>query len=174
MQRRLSLASQDSIDAEHDLDVQAELVDAVVTDADTARVRVTTTNVGPRRALSVGTDGCDAFDRGLGASRPEGLWLYRADATDSIDRQGDRWEPDVPAGRPRGFGGYACPARVYATDESVTTEYEVWDDYRVRGYLDPGVYRWATDVRVWADPAAEASDPPSETVRWGFAVQVSE
>lgn len=170
MQRRLSLASQDSIDAEHDLDVQAELVDAVVTDADTARVRVTTTNVGPRRALSVGTDGCDAFDRGLGASRPEGLWLYRADATDSIDRQGDRWEPDVPAGRPRGFGGYACPARVYATDESVTTEYEVWDDYRVRGYLDPGVYRWATDVRVWADPAAEAS----ETVRWGFAVQVSE
>lgn len=174
LQRHLALAGVDEVADDRELRIEAELLDAAITDAATARVRVTTTNEGPERGLSIGTDGCDLFNRTGGRSSPEGLWLYRADATDSIDRKDDRWVPDFAADQPRGFGGYACPTTAYATGESVTTEYEVWDDYRVSGYLEPGTYRWETEVRVWDDPAAEASDSPTSAFTWGFSLEVTD
>jgi hypothetical protein len=172
-QRHVSLAAQDTIPDRHDVRIEATVVTPRATDEHPALLRITTTNEGPERAISVGTDGCHLFNRSdAGSDDPPGLWLHRPENAADIDRAGNRWVRDRPADEPRAYLAYACMPTTYAAGESVTTEYEVWDDYQVAGYLEPGTYRWEQDVQIWDTPERRMTDTPSGTVTWGFSLTV--
>lgn len=172
-ERRVSIENQDSVPDDHDMQIQVEVLESEITDGNTARLRVTTTNMGSKRKISVDSGKCDLFNRNRGGSdSPPGLWLYHVDRTEYLDRKDDRWVPDVPSNQPRGFASYGCTPVVYDGGESVSTEYEMWDDYRVDGYLEPGTDRWEQDVFIWDDPTAEWNETPSATVTWGFSLSV--
>lgn len=171
-QRRVSLAEQDSIAADHGIRIDADVLLPTITDVRTALVRITTTNEGQKRALSVGTGNCGLFARGDGGSaEPPGLWLHSPNYAVNIPRDGDRWTRDPSAG-PRLFTAEGCHTTEYDDGESLSNWYVVWDDYHVDGYLEPGTYRWENDVSVWNDPAGATSDPPDATARWGFSLTV--
>lgn len=171
--RRLALASQDAVPEPHEVSIDVELLDGTITTERTARLRLTVTNEGSPRAISAGEGMCNLFNRHRGGSDdPAGLWLYRPSKTGGLERRGDRWVEDRRPSEPRGFPAYACSSRQYASGESVATEYEVWDDYLVEGYLDPGTYRWEEDVGIQADPEAAGTETTGATVTWGFSLAV--
>lgn len=173
--RRISLAGRDPVPETREVSLDVEVLDGTITPDETARVRLTVTNEGASRALSAGEGMCNLFDRDRGGSDdPAGLWLYRPSVAEGIERRGDRWVPDRPRTEPRGFPAYACTARQYVTGESVVTEYELWDDYRVEGYLEPGTYRWEEDVGIQADPGAAGPETPDATVTWGFSLALED
>lgn len=173
-ERTVALVAQDEVAESHRLDVHVEMVEPTISSSGTARVRVTTANRGEKRALSVGAaPPCDMFNRTDGGSDdPPGLWLKPAGTTDHLDRLPGRWVRDRPRNEPRGFPAVACGPRGYERDESVTTEYEIWHDYRVDGYLEPGTYRWGQEVIVWEDPDAMETDTASATIQWGFSLSI--
>lgn len=171
-ERRVTLASVDAVPDEHDVRIEVELLESTANTDHPPRLAVATTNEGPERAISVAEDGCRLFNREkAGSDDPEGLWLYPADDADDIDRRGERWVPDR-TGR-RAYAAYGCGPRRYAAGESLTNEYEVWDDYRNRGYFPPGTYRWAERVGVHDDPRAGFGDGPDAEFTWGFSLDVS-
>lgn len=173
--RRVSVAERDAVDDDHAVRMNVEVRRRRVTDRRTARFAVTTTNTGPRRALSVGSGGCALFNRSEGGSDdPAGLWLYRPERAASVDRAGSEWRADRPADASRVYQAYGCLPVAYGPGESRTTEYVLWDDYRVEGYLTPGSYRWETDVGVWTDADPGAGDDPSGEFTWGFSLRVEE
>jgi len=167
-ERRVSLDEQDSVPSEHDLGIDVEVLESAITDSGTARLRVTTTNEGPQRVLSVGTGSCAILNRGDCLSDPPGIRLYRTEHADSISRDGERWIPK-PANRGRGFPNFACAATQYDSGDSVETEYEVWHDHREGGYLHPGTYRWEAIIRLEGDDQ-QAEDP---TFTWGFSLSIA-
>lgn len=172
--RRVTLASQDTVPDAHEVSIVVEMLDRDITPDRTAKLRLTVTNEGSSRALSAGEGTCHLFNRNRGGSDdPAGLWLYRPAVAEGIDRAGDRWVEDRRPSDPRGFPAYACSTRQYASGESVATEYDVWDDYRVEGYLEPGTYRWAVDVDIQADPDAAEAGTSGATVTWGFSLAVA-
>lgn len=123
----------------------------------------------------MGTNGCALFNRDRGGSdEPGGLWLYRAGAksTDSVDRKEGKWVPAKSPDQPRKYPQYLCTPVEYEPGESVHTEYEVWDNYRVPGYLQPNTYRWEEDITIRKDATATAGDPSSTTIKWGFSLAV--
>ena len=168
-ERRVSLDEQDSVPGEHDIQIEVEVLESTVTASGTAQLRVTTTNEGPQRALSVGTEGCAILNRQDCLSEPPGIWLYQIDKADSISRDSERWIPK-PADRWSGFASYGCPSTQYDSGDSVCTEYKVWQDHRQDGYLQPGTYRWETGIRV-GNQGQQADDHPSFT--WGFSLSVA-
>ncbi|WP_248910790.1 hypothetical protein [Halocatena marina] len=60
----------------------------------------------------------------------------------------------------------------YEPGESIRTEYEVWDDYQVSGYLQPNTYRWEEDIHIWEDATVTAGNPSKTTISWGFSLAV--
>lgn len=168
--RRVSLERVDEVPSEHDLTITVEPLESSVTPEHTARVRVTTTNEGARRDVSISEGMCCLFDRSRGASDPPGLWLHRPEVADGIERKGDRWTRDAPADQPRGYPAYGCLAHTYDPGESVSNDYLVWDDYRVSGYLEPGVYRFAEPVTV--SPAGSEGRDDGAEFTWGFDLRV--
>ena len=170
--RRVSLAGRDAVPEPHEVSIDVEVLEGAITPDRPARLRLTVTNEGADRALSAGEGGCNLFDRARGGSDdPPGLWLYRPSEAEALQRRGDRWVQDRPQSRPRGFPAWACSSRQYASGESVATEYEVWHDYRVEGYFEPGTYRWEEDVQIHADP--DAGEPRRPAGRsWGFSLTV--
>ncbi|WP_276258370.1 hypothetical protein [Haloglomus litoreum] len=169
-ERRVTLAEVDDVPDEHEVRMEVEMLETVANADHPPRLTVTTTNEGPEQAISGGSDMCHLFNRSrAGSDDPEGLWLYRADDADDIDRRGGRWVPDR-TGR-RAYAMYGCSRRLFAADESLTNEYEVWDDYRNRGYFPPGTYRWAERVEVLDDPRSDADTDPA-TFTWGFSLSV--
>jgi len=58
--------------------------------------------------------------------------------------------------------------QTYRGGESVSSTYQVWDDYRKRGYLVPGTYRWEETVR-FSDASSE-TDSGEESFEWGFSM----
>lgn len=181
LQRRITLAGSDVLPDEHGLRVDAAVAEPTVTADHPARIRIETTNAGPRRALSVGTGGCAIFNRGeLGSDDPPGLWLHRPARAATVERARPRWVR-AEADRPRGFDAYGCPLRIVASGESLAQDYVVWDDYRVEGYLEPGTYRWETTLEIYrpadvrreaGERAASPTGDPSATLSWGFALTV--
>lgn len=170
-QRVVSLSAVDDVPAAHEVSIDVELLDGVVTPASTARLRVTTTNEGDRRRLSVAPDQCALFNRGRGASERPGLWLHRPNKAEYVDRRGDRWVRNASADEPRAYLAYGCLNYLYETGESVSNEYLVWDDYQARGYMPPGSYRFAETVRV-GPPDRERADETLAEFDWGFDVEV--
>jgi len=59
----------------------------------------------------------------------------------------------------------------YEVGESVSKEFEIWDDYQVSGYLQPGIYRWEETVRVSREEAASSTDS-TESFPWWFTLRL--
>lgn len=172
-QRTVSLDHQDEVPKRHQVSVDVEVLEPAITAAHTARLRVTTTNEGPARSLSVGPDMCSMFNRSrAGSDDPAGLWLHQPEDSQDADRKGERWVPDRPQSKPRSFATYGCLPRTYESAESISTEYAVWDDCRIEGYLQPGTYRWEEEIQIWDDTDAKDTDSPSATFTWGFSIAV--
>lgn len=172
--RRIGLAEQDVVPDEHRVSVAVEVLEPAFTEDHPARVRITTTNEGDRRAIGVGTGKCALFNRSDGASdAPVGLWLYRPERAEDLERKPGKWVRDRPADQPQGYPAYGCLPIVYDAGGAVRTEYEVWDDYRVTGYLDPGTYRWETEIPHWEGPEY-ASDDAKRTFTWGFSLALEQ
>lgn len=172
-QRTVSLENQDEVPKRHQVSIGVEVLEPAITAAHTARIRVTTTNEGPARSLSVGPDMCSLFNRNrAGSDDPAGLWLHQPEDSQDADRKGERWVLDRPQSQHRGFPAYGCLPRAYESAESVSTEYEVWDDYRIEGYLQPGTYRWEEEIQIWDNTDAKDTDSPSATFTWGFSISV--
>ena len=174
VQRRVTLAEQDSAPDQTAIELTAEVTQPWITTEKTALVRISTTNRGSERALSVGESRCAIFNRNQkGSDKPAGLWLHRQ-PEETPTRVEDKWVADKPAGEARGQALYYCPPRTYESGETVSTTYQVWHDYREDGYLDPGEYRWEQGIKVWDDPEADGSPDPGEKFSWGFTLRVSE
>lgn len=176
VQRRMSLAGVDDVPDEHELTIDVELLESIVTAAHTAHLRVTATDESSRkRRLTIGTGRCNLFNRGKGQSRPKGLWLHAPSSTESIDRVGERWTADRDPDAARGFPMYGCGYPPAIHDEPIVNEYLVWDDYRVEGYMSPGTYRFETSIQVGGgspiSTATTATEPEAEFT-WGFALAV--
>jgi hypothetical protein len=170
--RTVSLSSVDDIATEHRVSIDVGLLEENVTDEHTARLRVTTTNEGEPRRLSVGDRMCAIFNREGEMSDPEGVWLYRPEETQWLEREGPRWEHDGNPNSERAYAAYGCLPRKYETGESVATDYLLWDDFRVDGYLPPATYRWEVPIRVWNDREGGYSDAPVAAFTWGFSLSI--
>jgi len=168
-QRRVDLVDAGSVPDDVPLTVDVDLRERWITGTQTARLRLTATNDGSPRAVSIGTGGCALFDRSARASAPTGLWL--ADGAREDDRDGNGWvADDLPTG-PDGFGGYGCSPTALDAGDRVVNDYAVWDDGRVDGYLAPGTYRWDESVGVWTGP--EADGPADRSFDWHLALELS-
>ena len=169
VQRRVSIADQDSVPDEYEVSIEVELLQPVVTDSHPAQLEITTTNEGPERALSVGPRWCGLFSRGRGTVEPEGLRLrVPGRFFEGMRRDGNRWQRDPSS--PSGFTpAHGCVPTLYEPGESVTNEYELWDDHTVEGYLEPGTYRFETELGVRDGPYA---DETHDSFTWGFSLTI--
>lgn len=155
------------------MSINAELLESAITTAETARLRITMTNEGQTRAFRTNGAHCKLFTGPhAGSDDPAGLWLYQPNEAEYLDRKGERWVPDRPQSRSRSYDASACIPQEYESEESASTEYEVWHDYQVDGYLQPDTYRWEQDVEIWDDSEARASDSPTTTFTWGFPLSI--
>ena len=174
VQRHVTLAGRDSVPDQTAIKLTAEVTQPWITAEKTALVRISATNRGSERALSVGEDRCAMFNRiQKGSDEPAGLWLYRQ-LEDAPARVENKWVADKPTDETRVHAAYGCPPRAYESGETVSTTYQVWHDYREDGYLDPGEYRWEQEIKVWDDPEADGGSDPGEKFSWGFTLRVSE
>jgi len=166
IQRRISLAGQDSIPDELQVSITAEMLESTVTDEHPARVRITMTNQGDERRFS----GCAVFDRESKGSIPPELWL-ESDLDDSV-RTGEKWVKQNLPGPGEGFGGKGCGLEVYASGESKLTNYAILHDGRTDGYLNPGTYRWEKEIRIAPKQSQTTESDAQETITWGFSLTV--
>jgi hypothetical protein len=174
LQRTVSLASVDSVPAGFEVELEAELLRSRVTDAETARLRITTTNTGSPRSISVAPDDCSLLNRSKGGSdSPEGCWLHDPERADRLTRDGNRWEADRDPDEHRAYAAYGCLKKEYAEGESVSNEYVLWSDYQAEGYMEPGTYRWEEEVSV-SEGATPTGTADGNSFTWGFSLSVSE
>jgi hypothetical protein len=170
----VSVVGIDPVPDDLDLSIDIELLEPKITADHTARLRISTTNNGPERAISLGTgQHCHPFNRTLSVSDPAGLMLQHSGINRTNDRKENRWELDLPPDESPAYRMYGCPPRVYAVDESVNDEYGIWHDYRADGYLNPGRYRWERAVQVWDGPVTDGVEPTSE-LSWGFSLTIED
>ncbi|MFB6132246.1 MAG: hypothetical protein ABEJ44_02425 [Halanaeroarchaeum sp.] len=171
--REISLVRQNAVPDGHEVTIEVELLASQVTPGQTARLRITTTNEGPKRAISIGDDDCGLINRSKGGSdAPPGLWLHDPDHTKYLDRNGNRWQADRPTDDPRGYSAYGCMRRTYEAGESLVNEYVLWDDYRIEGYMTPGTYRWEERVSVAETTNDFPEDDRLSSFTWGFSLRV--
>lgn len=173
-QRTVTLESQDGVSETHQVSIDAELLEPAITTTETARLRVTMTNEGQTRAFRSKGGDCKRLFTGVmaGSDDPAGLWLYQPDEAEDHDRKEDQWISDRPQSQIRSFPASACSPQEYGSEESVSTEYEVWHDYQVDGYLQPDTYHWGQEVDSWEDTEARATDSPTATFTWGFSISI--
>ncbi|MEF8841117.1 MAG: hypothetical protein V5A62_05770 [Haloarculaceae archaeon] len=166
----VSLNAQDTVPDQYDIDIEVEVVHAEFNEDGPAVIRVTTTNHGEPVGLSIGTGYCSMFDRRkCGSDEPPGLWLHRPESHGS-DREDGRWTADRPPTDPRRFPDVGCTMQTYRGGQSVSSTYQVWDDYRKRGYLVPDTYRWEEAVRI--SDATSETDSGEESFEWGFSLRL--
>lgn len=174
--RVVHLVSVDEVPAKHEVEMTVEILEPSINPDHTARLEVSTTNTGDRRTIPISPDRCSLVNRSRGGSdHPQGLWLHPAGSTTHIDREDDRWVADRPAGEPRLFHDYGCAWGPYETEETVTNEYEIWDDYRIAGYMDPGTHRWEERIRIYSTSDGESGIDDEEQLgsfHWGFDIEL--
>lgn len=172
LEREVSLVEIDDITG-HDIDIEVTQHSEQVDSDSTVRFTVTTTNTGRQRDIRISADdSCCLFNRHRGGSDPQGLWLYHADDIPS-KRTEKKWTEDIPTDEPanRMWGDYGCNPEDYRHDESVSNEYELWDDYLVDEYFPTGTYRFEGDFTVWETYGAEDSEHTE--LEWGFSIEVT-
>lgn len=168
----VSLDSQYSVPSEYGVEISVEILEPEFTANHPAKLEITTTNTGEDRLQSIGADRCYLFNRSQGGSdTPSGLWLHNLNASESIDRKDGQWVADNPSTQPRDFLSYGCMMKEYGVGESVSKEYEIWDDYQVSGYLQPGTYRWEETIRFSREKATSSPDS-TESFSWWFTLQL--
>ncbi|WP_178917155.1 hypothetical protein [Natronomonas gomsonensis] len=171
----VELHDQDAVAEPYEVTIAVELLEQTVTETHPAHVQITTTNEGPDRALSIGSGRCSLFNRSDGGSDdPAGLWLYRPEEAQDLDREPNRWEQDKSRFSDRSSPAYGCGAFKYSSGESMRTEYKVWNDYAEDGYIEPGTYRWEREIQMWDNPDAEGTEQPTTTFQWGFSLTVKD
>jgi len=166
VQRRISLAGQDSVPDEHQVSITAEVLESIVTDDYPARVRIAITNHGDERRFS----SCAVFDRESLGSNPPGLWLE--DSLREDDQTGEQWIKQNLPGPGEGFGGKGCGWQVYDSGESTHTTYAILHDGRTDGYFTPGTYRWEEDVHIIPKQSQTVESDEETTITWGFSLTV--
>lgn len=170
-QRKVSIDDYDSVPSEYGIEIDVEILRSSITDKQTARLKVTTINNTTKQAISVDSNQCDIFNRSRGGSDdPPGLWLHNPDYAENINRKNHRWVSDKPPDEPRGFPAYGCKMKEYEKGESVSNEYLIWDDYRVKGYLEPGVYRWEENIHI--SESVDTTDDSDDSFTWGFSIEI--
>lgn len=171
--RRIELAATKEVPADADFSMTAAMDREQVTADAPARVRIQLTsqsddlqtNIQDTEYCSfVGAKG-DAWRR----SDPPGLWLHRQ-RDSPANRAGECWTRDQSPVKTRTVEGLGCEAYTLGTGESVTTTYEVWDDYRAEGYFQPDTYRFRFQVPM---RPSETDGNPSESVTWWFDLHVT-
>jgi len=168
--RTIDLVRSDSPPADTGIDIQVEVIKNAIGPDSTAEIELSTVNTGSKRRISVGTGGCAIFNREDLGSDPPGIWLRTPSRSEPRNPEDGAWVADDLPSSNEGFGGYGCPKRAYDDNEVVTTKYEVWDDGRVDGYLEPGAYRWDVSIQVWN--SSPDSDRPDDTFDWGFDLEL--
>ena len=169
--RQVALASVNATPDDSPVDIDVAVAEPLATADQPVRIAVTTTNQGPARATSGAGGACTRRTRARAGGAARGrLRTAGREGTDHEDRRGDRWVPDASGGR--GDALYGCNPRRYAGG-SLTNEYELWDDYAVRGYFRPGAYRWSEAVQVYDDPRAGFGGDPDVEFVWGFSLDVT-
>lgn len=171
VQRRVSLNGQDTVPEEANLRIEATVLEPTITDSQTARIRVTTTNTGSARRISVSTGNCALFNRYSQTSNPRGVWLGRNGGSGHIAETGPRWVADPPDNG--AFPDYGCDVRAYESGESVSAEYAIFDDNRTGDYLNEGTYRFARDAILIAPGLSAGKDADASiTISWGFSITI--
>ncbi|GAA0673451.1 hypothetical protein ACFQDG_14725 [Natronoarchaeum mannanilyticum] len=171
VQRRITLAAVDEVPEGSDVRIDVEMLRSAMTAEKPARIRITTTNLGPTRAISVGDEDCKLFNYGASLSdAPAGLVLQDPSSIEYTERKDGRWVRDLTPDENVDFAPVGCDPTTYSCGESVSSEYVVWDDFRVAGYFEPGTYRWEDNVTVERAPDAGADDRTNWS--WGFSIRV--
>lgn len=168
----VSLKSKDKVPKEYGIETDVTIVQSEYTDERPAEIRITLTNTAQKRRISVGPDMCFLFNRSRGGSDdPPGLWLHGRDEATYINRDGEKWVADKSPDQPRGSANYGCGMETYNEEESVSKILQIWDDYRVDGYLTPGVYRWEEHISIEDGPSSDNNS--TESITWGFSISLS-
>ncbi|MFC4405478.1 hypothetical protein [Haloarchaeobius iranensis] len=170
-ERRISLLGVDPVPDESGVTIDVRVLDDRITASETAEIVVETTVVGDATALPVTQGSCAILNRRTCSSAPRGLWLESTDKSGSTATPHDEgWmRRGLPTGE-QGFGGYGCRRVEYQPGESVRNTYEIWDDGRVDGYLEPGEYRWADTIST---RAASSEGEEYRSFDWGFSLELS-
>lgn len=170
-QRRVSIAKQDSLSDEYQLQIEAQMLETAITDSQTARIRVTITNHGPARGIPVSKGRCALFNRYSQTSNPRGVVLGLADDSVYITQTGPQWVAEPP--KNGAFPDYGCALRTYEPGESVAVDYGIFHDNRTGDYLDSGTYRFVEDdILITPSPSAERDSESSISFSWGFLINI--
>lgn len=169
-ERRIELIDTADVPESADLSITATMERQQVTSESPAQIRISLTNKGAKRATTVTeTEHCHLFNRTYGGSDPAGLWLYRQqNAPDN--RVGKCWTRD--AGKTRTFVSIGCGKQTFASGESITTTYEIWDDYVTEGYFPTGTYRFSRSIPIWSTENTEGD--PDRKIDWWMDLKVSQ
>jgi hypothetical protein len=167
--RTIAVVAVDTLPDALEVDLDASVEDARITAESPGIVEIAVTNDGTERHFGIGPGSrCGPFNREHGASSPPGLWLEiperpgYAHPFNTLTRPPDRWSFDVSPDRNRTFLSDECGGRQFAPGETVTYRYQVWDDYTVAGYLEPGAYTFRRTLAVGTTQA-----------KWGFDLAVA-
>lgn len=169
----VSLESQSTVPSEYEIEISVDVLEPAFTAKHPAKLQITTTNTGDEQIQSTGPGRCYLFTRSQGGSdTPPGLWLHDSNASEHIDRKDGKWVADTPSNQPREYLSYGCMLKEYAVGESVSKEYEIWADYQVSGYLQPGTYRWEQPIRLSHKEEPSSSTESTNSFPWWFTLQL--
>ena len=170
---RITSSSQDTIPHQFSFDITVKVIHSQFTEDQPGIIQITTTNNGDPVSLSVGSGYCSIFNRTKGGSDdPSGLWLHRPETAKNINRKEGQWVADKSSDEPRGSANAGCMMQTYEKGQSITSTYQVWDDYQTEGYLESGTYRWETDVSI--SDASSDRESSEESILWGFSLTLEE
>jgi hypothetical protein len=133
----------DSLSAENILRLDVSVGEPQVTETYPARIQVTLTKEDPLDRIRL-YSGCPQFhEEDDWVSIPPGVLLSASDDPDHRTNAGPRWVLDPP---PESAGGDpGCGGDIDFRDGPFQVEYELYDDGRESGYLDPGFYMFSHD-----------------------------
>lgn len=134
-----------------------------------AQVQVSLTNEGQTRWIQVGPR-CPLFWKCSWASSLDGLLLTFSEEPRFVAESGPRWVINPPEDLT--FGDAGCGRREYKNGESLRTEYTVYDDGRVDGYLEPGTYRFNDGFGLQPNGGSESETSGPVVVSWRFSLTI--
>ena len=167
--RRVSIATTGTVADDAGLEITPTLQRGRIDSDGPARLSVTVTNTSERRYTNVADAAhCHPFNREHGGSSPAGLWLHRREDVPKMSET--CWRAENDPEDTRTFIDIGCDRHPFDSGESITTTYQVWDDYAVEGYAPTGTYRFETSLSLW--PSAEFGD--IQSVDWRIELSVSD
>jgi len=171
MKREVSLERPDDI-TEREFDIGVELRSGQVDSESTARLEIIKTNTGDRRSVWIPQGPLFGWEHA--GSQPTGLWLYnqKTTATAMNYKKDGRWtiRNDPPYDPQASLHGASSPV-VYEQGETVSHEYELWDDYLVDGYFPTGTFRFEGPISIWE--SADREESAHSRLHWGFSIEVT-